>query len=230
MTAISSPRTRLFQTILILTVMVLSYAVWRQHRALQKLKAGPAAADAIPTAPIIKQPDLAPAPRPTDSAPEAAPEAVPEPAVETPTQPTSPTVVMELTPTGKMAPRARTDGLTLAGTHVVPTEGGLRATMKFTPTVTEPLGIIDIVVRLPRDSEQRILGLDAAGNARFADVAQRVSEDGKFALFHGQLEAGEAVEFALSVSGESVAEVNGSTGIGSFALVIGPGGTSVRKK
>lgn len=226
MTETSSPRARLFSGILLLTVVVLAYAVWRQHGELQALKAVPTATPSTPINEAAATP-LAPPPAAT---PTETTEPSSVPVAETPAQPATPAAVLELTPTGKMAPRPRLDGLALAGTHVVPAEGGLRATMKFTPTVSDPLGIIDVVVRLPRDQEARILGLDAIGEARFSDVAQRVSEDGKFALFHGQLESGATVEFALTVSGEAVADVRGTAGIGPFDMVIGPNGTTTRPK
>lgn len=220
MTETTPTRVRFFQGILLVIVVILAYAVWRQHRELQALKAGPTAPG--PASEATATPSPAPPAEPREPAP--------EPEVEAPAAVRAPAEALEMTPTGKMAPRPRADGLALAGTHVVPAEGGLRATMKFTPTSSEPLGIIDLVIRLPRDQEARMLGLVAQGEARFSDVAQRVSEDGKFAIFHGQLESGGAVEFALTVSGETVADVRGTAGIGPFDFVIGASGTSTRPK
>lgn len=129
-----------------------------------------------------------------------------------------------------MAPEPRSSGLTLAGTHVTPVEGGLQTALSFNPTDTEPLGIIAIVVRLPIDGESQILGLAPAGSVTYADVMQRVSEDGKFAVFQGTAQNSGPVEFALSVTRPAVADVRGTAGIGPFDLRIDEHGAIAQPK
>lgn len=225
-------RRRLVNLALIAAVGTLSVVVWLMHSEIKRLRAGQEIVPPPPAPPggpartslgvgssgvetvETASADLEPAPTVQDT-----PAALPSP----------PAVVMEQTPTG-MFPKPRSSGLMLAETRVEPIEGGTRARMRFTPTTTEPLGIIDIVVRLPRDGESKILALDAVGSARFSAMAQRVAEDGKFAIFHGNYEGGEAIEFALSVSGEAVADVRGTAGIGPFDLTIRPAGAVVQPK
>lgn len=131
--------------------------------------------------------------------------------------PVRPTTV--LTPTGE-APPPRFDGLKLAGTHVVPVPEGLKATMRFTPTTTEPLGVVAVVVRLPRDGEARILDLGQAGGDAMSKLFKRVSEDGKFVVFQGTAEAISALEFGLTISGPATADIRGTCGIGPLSLNI----------
>jgi len=126
-----------------------------------------------------------------------------------------------MTPTG-FAPLPKTTGLQFEGTQVAPVAGGLQATMRFSPTQEDPPGIVAVVVRLPRDSETRILDLNAAGSMQFSDITKRVSEDGKFAVFQGTAQDAASFEFALSVSGSTVADVRGTAGVGPFDLEIGP--------
>ena len=57
---------------------------------------------------------------------------------------------------------------------------------------------------------------------QLTDVAKRVTEDGKFAVFQGIAQNAETLEVSLSVSGSAVADVRGTAGIGPFDLDIGP--------
>ncbi len=152
-----------------------------------------------------------------------------EPAAEVAEAKAPPAPTLVPTPTG-FAPAPAGKGLTLAGTHVAPMEGGLRTTMQFNPTTTDPLGLVAIVVRLPPDGDSRILELVPVGSMRYGDISGRVSEDGKFAVFQGTPESVAALEFALSVSGPAVADVRGTTGIGAFDLQVGPTGATATPK
>lgn len=142
--------------------------------------------------------------------------------------PSKPAEELVLTPTGN-APPPRSEGLMLAGTHAVPMEGGIRATMSFSPTSTNPLGIVAVVVRLPRDGESRILQFGPSAAALFGDVVSRVSEDGKFAVFQGTAQKLDALELALAVSGAAVADVRGTCGIGPLKLDVKSTGATVQK-
>jgi hypothetical protein len=133
------------------------------------------------------------------------------------------------TPTG-YARAPRSSGLVLAETRAEPIEGGLRAILRFTPTDSQPLGIVAITVRLPVGSESRILGLDAVGDMTFTDVSGRVSDDGTFAVFHGTAAGTGLVGFALSVSAPCRADVRGTTGIGPYELDIDSSGATVVAK
>lgn len=172
----------------------------------------------VPTEGMAAAPEEAPS-SPTPAEPAAAQAAPPVPGDET----------LVMTPTGFAKP-PQSSGLTLTGAHVVPFEGGLKATVGFSATQTDPLGIVAVVVRLPRAGESRILDLDSAGSMQFSEVVKRVSEDGKFAVYQGNALAAGTVEFALSVSEPAVADVKGTTGIGAFDLEIGPGAATVTPK
>lgn len=139
--------------------------------------------------------------------------------------PVGPTTVP--TPTGD-APPPRFDGLQLAGTHVVPVPEGLKATLRFTPTTTDPLGVVAVVVRLPRDGDSRILDLGQSGGEAMGKLFKRVSEDGKFVVFQGTAEAVSALEFGLTVSGPATADVRGTCGIGPLSLAITAQGAQVQ--
>ncbi len=131
------------------------------------------------------------------------------------------------TPTGD-APPPRFDGLQLAGTHVVPVPDGLKVTLRFTATTPDPLGVVAVVVRLPRDGDARILDLGQAGGDVMGKLFKRVSEDGKFVVFQGTAEAVSALEFGLTVSGPVTADVRGTCGIGPLSLGITAQGAEVQ--
>ena len=130
------------------------------------------------------------------------------------------------TPTG-FAPPPRTSGLTLAGTHAAPVAGGLKATMRFNPTTDDVLGIVAVVVRLPLDNGSRILELGPQGSVGFTDTSKRVAENGKFAIFQGTPAEAKALEFFLTVTEPTVADVRGTAGIGPMNLRIAVDGASV---
>jgi hypothetical protein len=232
----SSSSSRVLIGILAAAVAVLLLILWQQRGALTRIEeenrqllARTQAPEAVPAAPEAP-------PRPTETAPAtplAEPESAPAREAPSPVQEQaakpSPVAPMVATPTG-LAPQPRSTGLSLAGTHAAPVEGGLRATMRFNPTTTEPLGVVALVARLPRNSDARILDLNPAGSMNFSDVAKRVSEDGKFAFFQGTAASAEAIEFALSVSGAAVADVRGTCGIGPLDLRIDPAGASASPK
>lgn len=213
--------------LLILLSAVLSIAVWRLSRQVPNSGKELSARDAG-SIPINVQPIPAPA---ANTLPDTNNATAPTTttSVQVQVSPAPPGPELELTPTG-FEPKPRWDGLSLVGTHVVAAPDGLKTTMRFNPTTMEPLGVVDIVVRIDGDAAARILDFEATGPARFSKAVKRVAENGKFAVFHGTLESADAVEFSLSVSGDAVADVRGTTGIGAFDLVIKSVGATVHPK
>ena len=242
MTTPSRQQTNPVQLLLLVVVALLTLTLWRQRTdteliekeyqelARQKLeleqKKARATTAAVPApAAVVTESDVS-------AAAQAEVQAVPAPVApvaETPAAKAPPAPDLVPTPTG-FAPAPSGAGLNLAGTHVAPVEGGLRTTMQFNPTTTDPLGLVAIVVRLPRDVDSKILELVPVGSMKYADISGRVSEDGKFAVFQGTPESVAALEFALSVSGPAVADVRGTTGIGAFDLQVGPTGATATPK
>lgn len=189
--------------------------LYRQNQALQselaKLRIQPAAPASVAGAGAPAS-NAAPAAAATEQQP--------------PRPPRGPEMVP--TPTGDaFAPRS--DGLILAGAHAAPSTNGIRATMRFTATTEDALGIIAVVVRLPRDGEARIVDLAPMGEAQFSDVSRRVSPDGKFAVYQGTAGKLRALDIALTVSGETVADVRGTCGVGPLTLAVSPGGAEIKK-
>ncbi len=129
------------------------------------------------------------------------------------------------TPTGE-SPAPQSSGLALADTRVNAIEGGVRANLIFKSSQDKPLGLVAIVVRLPADSSASILGIAPTEPAQFSDTSSRVSEDGKFAVFNGAAQTAGDIMFALDLSGDAVADVRGTTGIGPFDLIVS--GTQAR--
>lgn len=130
-------------------------------------------------------------------------------------------------PTGA-APQPRADGLALAGVHAAPDGSGMRATMSFTPTTTDPLGIVALVVRLPRDSQSRILDFAPVDNEGIGSVVKRVSDDGKFAVFQGTATDLKKLQVSLAVSAPVTADIRGTCGVGPYQLQIAPGGAKLQ--
>ncbi|MBU4461196.1 MAG: hypothetical protein KJ579_11555 [Verrucomicrobia bacterium] len=195
---------RLLQSILIVSVAVLAFAWWRQRQELMDVRTANER---------LARAGESGTPRPgsgTAGTPSPAP-AAPLAAASAPSQ--------VLTPAG-MASAPRTDGLVLDRTRVASDATGLHATMRFRATTTDPLGNVSVVVRLPRNSEGRILDLGPANGAAFASAMKQISEDGRFAVYQGTADRMDAVEFALSVSAAVTADVRGTCGIGPFDLAI----------
>jgi len=137
---------------------------------------------------------------------------------------------MVMTPTG-MALEPRNDGLALVDTSSTPsTGGGIHTVLKFDPTISGPLGVIAVVVRLPKSGAARIVDLAPGGNMKYSEIFSRVSEDGKFGVFQIETESLEDFEITLTVTEPVVADVRGTCGIGPYDLTIGDGNAvAVRK-
>lgn len=134
-----------------------------------------------------------------------------------------------LTPTG-LAAEPRTDGLDLVDSSAVETASGIRTTLRFLPTISEPIGIVAVVVRLPADAPATIQDIQMTGGMKYAEVAKRVAEDGKFAVMQIHAEMVEDLQVQLDLSGPAVADVRGTAGIGPYDLQIGHGTVTVVKK
>lgn len=134
-----------------------------------------------------------------------------------------------LTPTG-MAAEPRTDGLELVDSSAVETASGIRTTLRFMPTISDPVGIVAVVVRLPKDDSGSITDIQLTGDMKYADVAKRIAEDGKFAVVQIHAETVENLQVQLDLSGPAVADMRGTAGIGPYDLQVGYGTVNVMKK
>jgi hypothetical protein len=104
--------------------------------------------------------------------------------------------------------------------------------MRFSPSKTGPLGLVALVVRMPRNSDARILDLTPVGRATYTESNKELAENGKFAFFQGTLKPGDEkeVRFALKVSGPTTASMTGSCGLKPFELTIQAPPANGRKK
>ena len=103
----------------------------------------------------------------------------------------------------------------------------LVTTLHFNPTTAEPLGVFALVVRLPKGSESRIVGLEPAGAAPFTNVSFRIAENGLFAVYHADPTGVMPLAFNLAVSGPASATVRGTCGLEPFEVDIRPDGAAV---
>jgi len=108
-------------------------------------------------------------------------------------------------------------------------DGDLVASLSFVPTGTDKLDLVALVVRLPRDSGARILGLKQTGKNIFNNVKSRVDASGKFAIIQGTPTDLKALKFDLTVTAPVKATVRGSTGIKPFEIDIGHSGSNIRE-
>lgn len=151
------------------------------------------------------------------------------PEVVVPPVAAEPVVEMVTTPTG-VAAAPRASGMALADIQTTLVEGGIQATVTFAPTDDQPLGVVAVVVRLPGDRDGRILGLELRGVSDLADTSARISEDGKFAVFHGVANQVENLKAVLTVSDPVTADFRGTSGIGPYDLIIEADGAFATQK
>lgn len=121
----------------------------------------------------------------------------------------------------------RNDGLAFAGTTGEATGDGTLARLNFKATRTDAIGLLAVVVRLPVDSDGRILAFEPGPEATFGNITKRISDDGKFALFQGTAGELQSLEMRLSISGSTVADVRGTCGVGPMKVRIGNGAAKV---
>jgi hypothetical protein len=121
----------------------------------------------------------------------------------------------------------RNDGLAFAGTSGEATGDGTLARLNFKATRTDAIGLLAVVVRLPIDSDGRILAFEPGPEATFGNITKRISDDGKFALYQGTAGELQSLEMRLSISGSAVADVRGTCGVGPMKVRIGNGSAKV---
>jgi hypothetical protein len=148
----------------------------------------------------------------------------------TPSHPKNdPVAELVATPTGA-ASAPRNSGMVLADIQSSAVEGGIEATVKFSPTSNDPLGVVAVVVRLPEDRDGRILALRLVGASGLTDVSSRISDDGKFAVFNGTANQVEDLNVVLTVSDPVTADFRGTSGIGPYDLLIEANGAYATQK
>lgn len=125
------------------------------------------------------------------------------------------------------APESGTNGLAMKGVEAHTVPEGLVAVMRFKQVRSGQPENLALVARLPPDAEAIILKLTPADSTMCSDVVERISENGKFAVFQGvPNEDAEDIAFSLLVSAPVTADVRGTHGIGMFQLKIGAEGAS----
>ncbi|MCF7863621.1 MAG: hypothetical protein K9L89_02385 [Kiritimatiellales bacterium] len=119
--------------------------------------------------------------------------------------------------------------LLLQAPTVQQTAAGLVARFEFTPNSTELPGQITLVVRIPADSDAKILSLKPVAKPSYTSVECVVDAKGKLGMVEGSPADLQALAFELTVSEPVKALVRGSKGIKAFELDIAPSGCTVRK-
>jgi hypothetical protein len=105
----------------------------------------------------------------------------------------------------------RSNSLILKEASVKAVADGLVATMSFSASSNTPLELLAIVVRLPKTSDVRILNFEPTVPDNYNNVQKRVSENGKFAIFMGNMKDPSASGFNLALSGAETAEIRGTS-------------------
>ena len=126
-------------------------------------------------------------------------------------------------------PVEEVETLILQAPTVSQTAEGLVARFEFQPTATELPENITLVVRVPGDSEAKILNLIPAGGSQDLDVVCIVNAQGTLGMIEGPSEELNNLAFELTVSEPVKAIVRGSKGIKAFELDITSSGCTVRK-
>jgi len=202
--------------LLVLAVLSLLAMQWKQKRTLQRIENENEQLRqqiGVASIPVAEQVPVVPEP------------AEPPVAVE----PVEPVVEMVTTPTG-VAAAPRASGMALADIQTMAVEGGIQATVTFSPTDDQPLGVVAVVVRLPLDRDGRILDLALRSSSDLTDTSARISEDGKFAVYHGTVSHVEDLKVVLTVSHPVTADFRGTSGIGPYDLIIEADGAFATQK
>lgn len=224
-------------------VVVLVLAFWRQQSELTRMRD---AFDklAAQNAELAKGSSSSQGGTQFANTPKVAPTAIPagqtETAAQSPENASGEMEVSESIPKGKglkpwqkesqkqEPPPLAADRLILGETSVKPVADGLVATMKFSSISNNASEKLALVFRLDKRSDARILNVDPADPDNYTDVAKRVSENGKFAIFTGSIKNAGNVSFNLSLSGPDTVDVRGSCGITPILLEVTASGASVR--
>ena len=129
----------------------------------------------------------------------------------------------------KPAPDAEVETLQLHPPTVSQTAEGLVAHIEFNSITDELPDQITLVVRVPGNTEAKILKLTPVGVPEGSTVACVINAQGKLAMIEGSSETLKTLAFELTVSAPVKARVRGSDGILDFELDITPSGCSVQK-
>lgn len=114
--------------------------------------------------------------------------------------------------------------------NVTAKKGVLTARFKFEPDGNTPLPEqLTLVVRIPVNTDARILSLKPVSIPAFSGVEFLVNAQGSLGMIEGSPTELEALEFELSVSAPVKATVRGSKGIKAFEMDITSSGCSIRK-
>jgi hypothetical protein len=127
------------------------------------------------------------------------------------------------------APAAELETLQLNPPSVSQTAEGLVAHFEFKSLTDELPDQITLVVRVPGNTEAKILKLTPVGTPEDSSIACVVNAQGKLAMIEGSSEALKTLAFELTVSAPVKARVRGSNGILDFELDITPDGCTVQK-
>ena len=220
-----------------LVVLLLGVILWQQERELERLRESAEAKSKHEAAAAERS--LAGADE-VDDVRQALPESEeatpitldnPEPAtIQDAATSTPPAEHMVMTPSG-LAPAPRDSGLVLKGSRAVSVDsGGLGAQLDFDHAVDEPVGIVALEVRLPNGSDSRIVRCEVVSDAPLANVMTRISDDGKFAVYHGTAMQAGPFSLNVEVTAPVVADVRGTAGIGPYDLQFTTGGLEVLSK
>jgi hypothetical protein len=129
----------------------------------------------------------------------------------------------------KPTPAAEEETLQLTPPSVSQTAEGLVAHFEFKSITDELPDQITLVVRVPGNTDSKILKLTPVGASEDSSIACVVNAQGKLAMIEGSSEALKALAFELTVSAPVKARVRGSNGILDFELDITPDGCTVQK-
>lgn len=119
------------------------------------------------------------------------------------------------------AARPKPNTLNLESRSVVQDQQGYVASLVFDPARQESIGVVAVVIRLPKDSASSIVDFGPKGDVKLSGVSSRIGDDGKFMVYQGTLEQPQRIEFELRVTEPVTADVRGNAGIGEFKLDIG---------
>jgi hypothetical protein len=125
-------------------------------------------------------------------------------------------------------PIEEVETLLLQTPTVSQTAEGLVARLAF-ESISVVSDQMTMVVRVPQNSDSKILKLAPAGNSSDTDVVCIVNLQGTLAIIEGTSDELHALDFELTVSAPVKATVRGSDGIRDFEIDITPSDCTVRK-
>jgi cell division protein FtsB len=113
---------------------------------------------------------------------------------------------------------------------VLENDGKLTARFKFEPEENTSLpDQITLVVRVPGNTDAKIIALKTLSTSSYSDVNVLVNAQGNLGMIEGTPSDISALEFEVTVSAPVAVTVRGSVGIKDFEMDISPLGCVVRK-